>query len=122
MVTDYHFVDILVNAVLAFIMFGLGLSFTLQDFKLVLISPKPIITGLSIQIFIIPFIAYIIAVISCLSPEQKVGIVLVSTCASGASSNLITHLVRGNVPLAISMTTKLESRYRLQKQFYRFSW
>jgi BASS family bile acid:Na+ symporter len=31
--------------------------------------------------------------------------VLVSTCASGASSNLITHLVKGDVALAISMTT-----------------
>ncbi len=86
-------------------MLGVGLSLTVNDFKNILVFPKAIITGLSIQIIIIPIIAFIIASFSNISPEQKVGIVLVSTCASGASSNLITHLVKGNVALAISMTT-----------------
>ena len=100
----FHTVDLLVNAVLAFIMLGVGLSLTIKDFKNILVYPKSIITGLVIQIFVIPIIAYLIASISGLCPEQKVGIVLISTCASGASSNLITHLVKGNVALAISMT------------------
>jgi len=91
--------------VLAIIMLGVGLSLTVNDFKNILVFPKAIITGLSIQIIIIPIIAFIIASFSNISPEQKVGIVLVSTCASGASSNLITHLVKGNVALSISMTT-----------------
>lgn len=102
---NYHFVDIMVNVVLAIIMFGLGLSLTLHDFKQILLYPKAIVICLSIQIIIIPLIALCIAFFSGLSPEQKVGIVLISACASGASSNLITHLVRGNVALAISMTT-----------------
>jgi BASS family bile acid:Na+ symporter len=102
--TSIHYIDILVNAVLAIIMFGVGLSLTVRDFKQITIYPKALITGLTIQIFIIPVLAYLIALISDLSPEAKVGIVLVSTCASGASSNLITHLIRGNVALAISMT------------------
>lgn len=101
----YQVVDILVNLVLAVIMFGLGLSLTLHDFKRILINPKAILTCLGIQLLIIPVLAFVIASVSGLSPEQKVGIVLVSACASGASSNLITHLVRGNVALAISMTT-----------------
>jgi BASS family bile acid:Na+ symporter len=102
---DYNLADILVNVVLAIIMLGVGLSLTLNDFKQILLFPKSIITGLSIQIFLIPVIAFVIAYFSNMSAEQKVGIVLVSTCASGASSNLITHLVRGNVALAISMTS-----------------
>jgi len=102
---DYNYIDILVNLVLAIIMFGLGLSLTLDDFKQILLHPKAILSCLTIQILIIPLIAFIIALISNVSPEQKVGIVLISTCASGASSNLISHLVRGNVALAISMTT-----------------
>jgi bile acid:Na+ symporter, BASS family len=102
---DCHYIDIFVNVVLAIIMFGLGLSLTIHDFKKILVNPKAIITCLSIQILIIPAIALIIASCSGLNQEQKVGIVLISVCASGASSNLITHLVRGNVALAISMTT-----------------
>jgi len=102
---DYHYLDILVNAVLAIIMLGLGLTLTHKDFEQILVRPKALIISLSVQIIVIPLIAFIIALISGVTPEQKVGLVLVSTCASGASSNLITHLVRGNVALAISMTT-----------------
>lgn len=102
---DYHYIDVFVNLVLAIIMFGLGLSLTIHDFKQIFINPKAIITSLSVQILVIPIIALLIASLSGLNSEQKVGIVLVSVCASGASSNLITHLVKGNVALAISMTT-----------------
>jgi BASS family bile acid:Na+ symporter len=102
---DYHYIDLLVNAVLSIIMFGLGLSLTLHDFKQILINPKAILTCLSVQVFVIPVIACFIAMLSGLNSEQEVGIVLISVCASGASSNLITHLVKGNVALAISMTT-----------------
>lgn len=98
-------IDILINAVLAIIMLGVGLSLTVNDFKNILVFPKAIITGLSIQLFGLPLLAFIIAWFSNIPLEQKVGIVLVSTCASGASSNLITHLVKGNVALAISMTS-----------------
>jgi len=101
---DYHYIDFFVNLVLAIIMFGLGLSLTLNDFKNIFINPRSIITCLIVQLFVIPLIAFTIAFLSGLSPEVKVGIVLVSVCASGASSNLITHLVKGNVALAISMT------------------
>jgi bile acid:Na+ symporter, BASS family len=105
MPTDIHLVDILINSVLAIIMLGVGLSLTINDFKNILLYPKAIIIGLSTQILIIPLIAFAIATIFDVSHEQKVGIVLVSTCASGASSNLITHMVKGNVALAISMTS-----------------
>lgn len=102
---DFTFIDILINSVLAIIMLGVGLSLTVQDFKNILIFPKAIFTGLTVQLIGLPLIAFILARFSGLSPEMQVGIVLVSTCASGASSNLITHLVKGNVALAISMTT-----------------
>jgi bile acid:Na+ symporter, BASS family len=105
MLSGLHLVDILINLVLAIIMLGVGLSLTVNDFKNILLYPKAIITGLLTQIVIIPIIAFAIASLFNVSPEQKVGIVLVSTCASGASSNLITHMVKGNVALAISMTT-----------------
>jgi BASS family bile acid:Na+ symporter len=105
MLSGVHTVDILINLVLAIIMLGVGLSLTFADFKNIFLNPKAILIGLSTQIFIIPLIAFAIASLFDVSPEQRVGIILVSTCASGASSNLITHMVKGNVALAISMTT-----------------
>ncbi len=87
------------------IMLGIGLSLSISDFKKIFAQPRSLLTALSVQLFIIPLIAFGIALISGLTDAEKVGVVIVSLCASGASSNLITHLFKGNVALAISMTT-----------------
>ncbi|HOY30459.1 MAG TPA: bile acid:sodium symporter family protein [Bacteroidales bacterium] len=105
MFLDYNYVDIIINIVLALIMLGIGLSLTINDFRNLFVRPRPLITALSVQLFLVPVVAFVIAFISGLSSEVRVGIVIISLCASGASSNLITHLFRGNVALAISMTT-----------------
>jgi BASS family bile acid:Na+ symporter len=101
----YSFVDVLINLVLAVIMLGIGLSLTPRDFRNIFVRPKSLLTALGIQLFIVPFFAFLIAALSGLPEPMKVGLVIVSLCASGASSNLITHLFKGNVALAISMTT-----------------
>ena len=95
----------MINLVLALIMLGIGLSLTVNDFKNLFVHPKPLFLALGIQLFLVPTAAFIIASLSGLPDETKVGIVIVSLCASGASSNLVTHLFKGNVALAISMTT-----------------
>jgi len=101
---SYNTVDILVNSVLAFIMLGLGLTLTTNDFKNIFFHPKPLIVALLLQIIALPIISFTIGLLSGLTDEVKVGIVIVSVCASGASSNLITHLFKGNVAMSISMT------------------
>lgn len=101
----YNLSDLMVTSALAIIMMGIGLSLTFADFKNIFLYPKALIVALSVQLAIIPSIAFLIASISGLSDGTKVGIVIISACASGASSNLITHLFKGNVALAISMTT-----------------
>ena len=97
-------VDLLVNLVLALIMLGIGLSLTAADFKNIFLHPVSLVTALGIQLIGLPLVSFSIAAFAPLSPEMRVGLVLVSLCASGASSNLITHLLKGNVALAISMT------------------
>lgn len=104
MFSSYNTVDILINSVLAFIMLGLGLSLTASNFKNIFVHPKPLLIALILQIVGLPIISFTIAYFSGLQDEVKVGLVIVSVCASGASSNLVTHLFKGNVALAISMT------------------
>jgi BASS family bile acid:Na+ symporter len=101
----YSYIDVLINVVLAIIMLGIGLSLTLGDFRNIFLHPRSLFTALGIQVFIVPAIAFTIARMSPLNDEMRVGLIIVSVCASGASSNLITHLFKGNVALAISMTT-----------------
>ncbi len=95
----------LLPAVLALIMFGMGLSLTKRDFKNILKYPKALITGLTGQMIILPAFAFLIAWLSGLPPELQVGIIIIAACPGGATSNLITHLLRGRVALSISLTT-----------------
>jgi len=90
--------------VIAIIMIGMGLSLTIYDFKKIFIAPKSLITGLVCQMIILPLIAFTIANLSTLSSEIKVGFVIIAACPGGATSNLITYLLRGNVALSISLT------------------
>jgi BASS family bile acid:Na+ symporter len=95
----------LLPTALALLMFGMGLSLSIEDFKKVFIYPKGLIAGLVSQIIILPSLAFLIADLANLPPELKVGIMIIAACPGGATSNLITYLLRGNVALSISMTT-----------------
>lgn len=86
-------------------MFGMGLSLTIEDFRRVLIQPRSLVMGMIGQLIILPALAFGIASLADLPPELKVGIVIIASCPGGATSNLITYLLRGNVALSISMTT-----------------
>jgi bile acid:Na+ symporter, BASS family len=92
-------------AVLAIIMFNLGLSLQISDFKQILKTPKQLFVGLFVQIIMLPLVAFSIASISGLSNELKIGIMLISACPGGAVSNLITYYLRGSVSLSVSLTT-----------------
>lgn len=86
-------------------MVGMGLSLTIDDFKGVMIYPRSLLIGLFSQMILLPVIAFAIAYLTDLPPELKVGIIIISVCPGGATSNLITYLLRGNVALAVSLTT-----------------
>lgn len=92
------------NFVLAAIMFGLGLSLSPADFKNLFKQPKSLAVGLFAQMAILPIIAFFIALWAPLPAEFKVGIMILSFCPGGITSNLVSYFVKGNVALAISLT------------------
>jgi BASS family bile acid:Na+ symporter len=89
---------------LAIITMGMGLSLTDRDFRNIFVQPKAVITGLCCQMILLPFIAFLIARSIQIDPLFKVGLMIIAACPGGATSNLITYLLRGNVALSISMT------------------
>jgi bile acid:Na+ symporter, BASS family len=89
---------------LAVIMFGMGLSLTLTDFKRILIYPKAVTIGLFNQILLLPVIAFFLAKAFQLPPELAVGLMILAACPGGATSNLITHLAKGDTALSITLT------------------
>lgn len=89
---------------LAVIMFGMGLSLRLEDFKRILIYPKAVGIGLLNQLILLPVVAFGIAKAFQLPPELAVGLMILAVCPGGATSNLITHLAKGDAALSITLT------------------
>jgi len=89
---------------LIIIMFGMGLSLTLFDFKRVVTYPKAMIIGLICQLLLLPVIGYIIAITLSLSPTTAIGIMLLAACPGGPTSNMLTYMAKGDLALSVSLT------------------
>lgn len=96
--------DKLLPLALAFIMFSLGLTLVLADFKRVFTRPKAMVVGLLGQMLVVPMFAFAVALAWGLAPEMAVGLMIVAACPGGVSSGLLTHLARGDTALSISLT------------------
>lgn len=86
------------------IMLGMGLGLTIQDFQRVFVYPKGVAIGLLTQLIVLPCVGSAIAYVFSLPPELAVGVVIISACPGGPTSNLVTYLARGNVALSITLT------------------
>ncbi len=94
-----------INYLLMIIMFGMGLTLKFEDFKLVFVRPKDIITGCVAQFTIMPLIAFMLCKLFNLDAALMTGVILVGACPGGTSSNVITYLSKGDVALSVSMTS-----------------
>lgn len=89
---------------LGIIMLGMGMTLTINDFKKVAIYPKAAIIGLISQLILLPLVGFGLAALLLTTPELAVGLILISLCPGGATSNLIAHLAKADLALSISLT------------------
>ncbi|ATY94493.1 BASS family bile acid:Na+ symporter [Streptomyces cavourensis] len=89
---------------LAIIMFGLGLSLTVDDFRRVTRSPRAVIVALVLQVLVLPLIAFGLVKLFDLDPLLAVGVMLLAASPGGTTANLFSHLFRGDVALNITLT------------------
>lgn len=82
----------------------MGLSLEKRDFSNIIRFPRPALTGIISQVFILPLVVFLLFGFTNLSPFVKVGFVLITACAGGSATNVITHLLKGNLALSISLT------------------
>ncbi len=90
---------------LGIVMFGMGLTLSPPDFKILGRHPKAVLAGVVAQFVIMPLTAYALAVGFNLPPEIAVGVILVGACPGGTASNVMTYLARGNVALSVAVTS-----------------
>jgi len=95
---------VILPAALFLIMFGMGLSLRLANFKDVLQAPKAVTIGLAGQMLLLPLLAFIIAIVLELPAEIAVGLMIIALAPGGATSNMFTYLSKGDVSLSISLT------------------
>ena len=89
---------------LAIIMLGMGLSLVTADFTRLLAYPKAVVVGLCNQLLFLPLIGFAIVVLFDLNPTMAIGVMILSVCPGGPTSNLITQVSRGNIGLSVTLT------------------
>ena len=90
---------------LGIIMFGMGMTMTVDDFKGVLHSPKAVVIGVVAQFMVMPGLAYLLCQLFQLPPAIAIGVILVGCCPGGTASNVITYMAKGNTALSVACTS-----------------
>lgn len=96
----------MLNATIAFVMFGVALDLGIEDFKRLLKSPKPILVGAFSQFVALPLLTFFLAVSlrDWITPTIGLGMLLVASCPGGNVSNFISSVAKGNIALSVSLT------------------
>ena len=93
-----------INPMLGVIMFGMGLTLSPHDLKIVLSRPKDILLGCLAQFTVMPLLAWFLTWAFSLPKELALGVILVGCCPGGTASNVITYLAKGDLALSVGMT------------------
>lgn len=96
--------QILLPISLAIIMFGMGLSLVSGDFTRLFTYPKAVLVGLCNQLLFLPLIGFVIVALFGLNPSMAIGVMIISICPGGPTSNLITQVSCGNIGLSVTLT------------------
>ena len=93
-----------INPMLGLIMFGMGMSLRIEDFKMVFSRPRDITVGCVAQFTVMPLLAWGLSRLFALDDALTVGVMLVGCCPGGTASNVITYLAKGDLALSVGMT------------------
>jgi BASS family bile acid:Na+ symporter len=99
-----HIRPTVINYLLGVVMFGMGLTLNLHDFKIVFSRPKDVVIGCMAQFTVMPLLAWALACLFQLDDALALGVVLVGCCPGGTASNVITYLAKGDLALSVGMT------------------
>lgn len=90
---------------LGFIMFTMGLTLTLADFKRVAERPLAVLIGVAAQYLIMPLMAIVIVKVLGLPQGLAIGFILLGCAPGGTASNVVAYLAKADVALSVTLTT-----------------
>lgn len=92
------------NLSLGFIMFGVALRLTLDDFQQLARRPRPALIGVASQFFVLPLLTFLLVLAFQPAPSIALGMILVASCPGGNISNFMSMNANGNVALSVTLT------------------
>ncbi|PXZ06633.1 ketopantoate/pantoate/pantothenate transporter PanS [Gilliamella apicola] len=93
------------SQLLMFVMFTMGVTLSIDDFKRVVTKPKAVIICTLLHYIVMPLTALILSKLFTMRPELLVGMVLVGSVASGTASNVMIYLAKGDVALSVTISS-----------------
>ncbi|UXI22026.1 hypothetical protein NH340_JMT07969 [Sarcoptes scabiei] len=100
LIHDYLLVLLLIS-----VMFSMGSGVTLKEVLNHIQRPTAVIVCIVAQFFLVPFIGYLIMTIMNLDALHATGLLILSCCPGGVTSNIFTFLADGDLSLSITMTS-----------------
>lgn len=98
-------VNLLLKIVLAIIMYSVGLSLRVQDFRYIVDNKQLLLLGLGLKVILMPFLGFVILSFTTLDSVYKLGIMILLFSAGGTTSNVITYWFKGTSALTVFLTT-----------------
>lgn len=96
---------LVLNIILAFILFGISLELNKEDFVALLRNKKSAAVGLVSHFILLPLLTFLLVIIIHPTPSVALGMILVGACPGGNMSNMFTHFSKGNTALAVGLTS-----------------
>lgn len=96
--------DLFLPVSLAIIMFSLGLGLVVADFVRIARIPRAFLAGATAQMLLLPLVAFALLAVFPLGPELALGVMILSFCPGGVTSNMLVKFAGGAVALSITLT------------------
>ncbi len=110
--------NVLLPTSLWLIMFSMGLSLIIDDFRRVISNRRALVVGVASMMIVPPLTGIILASMFAPTPALTVGFILLATCPGGMLSNLMTDIAKGDLALSLSLTIVVSMIYILIVPFY----
>ncbi|NLP42763.1 MAG: bile acid:sodium symporter family protein [Veillonellaceae bacterium] len=94
-----------ISYLLGIIMLGMGLTMSLEDFRLVFTRPKDVFYGVFFRYLIMPLVGFAVAKLLNLPPALAAGMVLLGAAPSGTGSNVMTYIAKGDTALSVTVSS-----------------
>lgn len=110
--------NILLPGSLWLIMFSMGLSLTVDDFRRIATNRRALVVGIGSMLIVPPLIGLALVSLFAPTPALAVGFILLATCPGGMLSNLMTDLAKGDLALSLSLSILVSMIYIVIIPFY----